>query len=67
MQPNEVQLQRLFEVLRYRLPLQWRARFVDVMPGGEVVILFEQSINYRWRYRYTIYIDASFSEGEFYV
>jgi hypothetical protein len=67
MQPNEVQLQRLFEVLRYRLTLQWKARFIDVVPGGELVIIFEQATNPQWRYWYTIYTNGEFSEREFYA
>jgi hypothetical protein len=67
MQPNEVQLQRLYEVLKYRLLLQWKARFIDVVLGGEVVIVFEQTTNPRWRLWYTIYTNGEFSEREFYV
>jgi hypothetical protein len=67
MQPNEVQLLRLFEVLQYRLPLQWKARFIDVVPGGELVVVFEQTTNPKWRYWYTIYLDGTFREREFYV
>jgi hypothetical protein len=67
MQPNEVQLLRLFEVLQYRLPLQWKARFIDVVPGGELVVVFEQATNPKWRYWYTIYLDGTFREREFYA
>jgi hypothetical protein len=66
-QPNEMQLQRLFEVLRYRLPLKWKARFIDVVPGGELVIVFEQTTNPQWRLWYTIYPNGEFSEREFYA
>jgi hypothetical protein len=67
MQPNEIQLQRLFEVLRHHLLLQWKARFIDVVPGGELVIVFEQATNSQWRYWYTIYPNGEFSEREYYV
>ncbi|PZD73374.1 hypothetical protein C1752_02261 [Acaryochloris thomasi RCC1774] len=67
MQPNNIQLQRLFEILQYRLPQQWKARFIDVLPGGELVVIFEQGTNPEWRYWYTIYSDGEFLERQFYV
>lgn len=42
MKPNETQLQCLFEVLQYRLPQQWKARFIDTLPGGELIDIFER-------------------------
>jgi hypothetical protein len=67
MQPNEIQRQRLFEVLQCRLPLKWKARFICVVPGGELVIVFEQTTNPQWRLWYTIDPNGEFSEREFYV
>ena len=67
MQSNETQLQRLFEILRYRLPQRWKARFIDVLPGGELVVIFEQGTNPKWRYWYIIRPNGKFTERQFYV
>lgn len=67
MEPTEAQLRRLLELLRQMLRLQWRARFIDVTPGGEIVLILEHATNPNWRYRYTIRKDGSWSEGDFYV
>jgi hypothetical protein len=66
-QPNAIQLQCLFEVLRFRLPQQWKARFIDILPGGELIVIFEQGTNLKWRYWYTIHSGGEFLEKQFYV
>lgn len=67
MEPNEQQLRQLLEVLRYMLNLQWRARYVEVLPGGEIVLAFEQVTNPNWRCIYTIRQDGRFTQREYYA
>lgn len=54
MEPNEIQLGRLFEALRQELAFQWRARYIEVLPGGVLVLSFDVANNLNWRCLYTI-------------
>ena len=38
---NAIQLGRLFEALRQELAFQWRARYIEVLPGGVLVLSFD--------------------------
>jgi len=40
-EPNEIQLGRLFEALRQELAFQWRARYVEVLPGRVLGLSFD--------------------------
>jgi len=42
-EPNEIQLKRLFEALCQELGFQWQARYVEVLPGGVLVLSFEHA------------------------
>jgi hypothetical protein len=67
MQPTEIQLQLLFEILRFRLPMQWKARYIELFPAGELFVIFEQGTNPKWRYWYIIQPDGQFIERNMYV
>lgn len=67
MEPNDVQLRILFEILRQELKFQWRTRYIEVLPSGVLVITFEQSTNSNWRCLYTIRQNGNWKRGEFYV
>lgn len=49
------------------LPLQWKARYIEVLAGRELVITFEHATNPQWRCWYTLYPDGDFLERQFYV
>jgi len=66
-EPNEIQLRRLFEALRQELVFQWRARYVEVLPGGVLVLSFEHATNGDWRCLYTIRQSGEWVRREFYV
>lgn len=67
MEPSESQLRRLYEILSYESKLQWRMRYIETLPGGEVVLSFEHSTNDRWRCLYTIQTNSEWNRREFYV
>ena len=67
MEPNEVQLRRMFEALRQELALQWRTRYTEILPGGELALSFEHSTNNRWRCLYIIRNNGEWVRREFYV
>lgn len=66
MEPNEVQLHRMFEALRQELALQWRARYTE-LPGGELALSFEHSTNNSWRCLYIIRNNGEWIRREYYV
>lgn len=67
MEPNEIQLRRLFEALRQELAFQWRARYIEVLPGGVLVLSFDVANNGNWRCLYTIRHSGEWIRREFYV
>ena len=67
MEPNAIQLGRLFEALRQELGFQWRARYIEVLPGGVLVLSFEHANNLNWRCLYTIKQSGEWIRREFYV
>ena len=67
MEPNAIQLGRLFEALRQELAFQWRARYIEVLPGGVLVLSFEHTNNLNWRCLYTIKQSGEWIRREFYV
>ena len=67
MEPNEIELRRLFEALRQELLFQWLARYVEVLPGGVLVLSFERATNGDWRCLYTIRQSGEWVLQEFYV
>lgn len=66
-EPNEVQLRQMFEALRQELALQWRARYTEILPGGELALSFEHSTNNSWRCLYIIRNNGEWVRREFYV
>jgi hypothetical protein len=66
-EPNELQLRRLFEVLCHESKLQWRLRYIEQMPGGEVFLSFEHVTNSGWRCLYNIRQNSEWIRREFYV
>lgn len=54
MEPNEIQLRRLYEALRQELAFQWRARYIEVLPGEVLVLSFDVANNGNWRCLYAI-------------
>ncbi len=46
MEANAIQLRRLFEILRQELVFQWLARYIEVLPGGVLVLSFEHATKY---------------------
>ena len=67
MEPNAIQLGRLFEALRQELAFQWRTRYIEVLPGGVLVLSFEHANNLNWRCLYTIRQSGEWIRREFYV
>ena len=67
MAPNDVQLRVLFEILRQDLRFQWRTRYLEVLPSGIIVIIFEQATNNNWRCLYTIPQNGKWKRRELYV
>ena len=67
MEPNEVQLRKLFEALRQELKFQWRTRYIEILPNGVLAVSFEHSTNAKWRCLYTISIDGEQERREYYV
>ena len=67
MEPNEIQLRRLFEALRQELIFQWRTRYTEVLPSGVLILSFEHSANGKWRCLYTIIQSGGWERREFYV
>lgn len=67
MEPNEIQLRRLFEALRQELALQWLARYIEVLPAGVLALSFEHATNRNWRCLYTINQSSEWIRREFYV
>lgn len=45
MEANETQLKRLFTALRAELQFQWRAKYVELVPGGVLALSFEHATN----------------------
>jgi hypothetical protein len=66
-EPNEIQLRRLLEALRQELAFQWLARYIEVLPGGVLVLSFEHTTNRNWRCLYTIKQSSEWIRREFYV
>ena len=58
MSPNEIQLKRLFAALRAKLAFQWRARYIELLPGLVQAVSFEHATNSDWRCLYTIRQDG---------
>ena len=67
MEPDEIQLRRLFAALRAELAFQWRARYVELLPGNVLALSFEQSTNSNWRCLYIVKPDGEWIRREFYV
>ncbi|MBD2308164.1 hypothetical protein H6G17_22075 [Chroococcidiopsis sp. FACHB-1243] len=81
MEPNEIQLRRLFAALRPELVLQWRTtqlkpvktlhrpllRYVELVLGGVLALSFEHATNSNWRCLYTIRHSGEWIRREFYV
>ncbi len=67
MEPNEIQLKRLFAALRAELAFQWRARYIELLPGLVLALSFEHATNSDWRCLYTIRQDGEWIRREFYV
>jgi hypothetical protein len=66
-EPSEAQLRWLYEILSYESKLQWRMRYIETLPGGEVVLSFEHGTNDIWRCLYTIQTNSEWNRREFYV
>jgi hypothetical protein len=66
-EPNEIQLRRLFAALRAELVLQWRTRYVELVLGGVLALSFEHATNSNWRCLYTIRQSGEWIRREFYV
>lgn len=81
MEPNEIQLKRLYTALRERafgkedsfpkrrvaeLTFQWRARYIELLPAQTLAVNFEHSTN-NWRCLYVIQQNGAWSRREFYV
>ena len=67
MEPNEIQLRILFEVLRQELPFQWRARYVEMLPSNTLALNFQHATNDKWRRLYIIREDGQWTKSEYYV
>lgn len=67
MEPNEIELRRLFEALCQELIFQWRAKYVEVLPDGVLVLSFKHATNGDWRCLYTIRQSGEWVRREFYV
>lgn len=67
MEPNELQLKRLFAALRAELVLQWRARYIELLPGEVLALSFEHATNSNWRCLYIVRQDGEWIRREFYV
>lgn len=67
MEPNEIQLRLLFEALREELRFQWRARYIEILPGGVLALSFEHATNTNWRCLYSIVRNGKWVRREFYV
>lgn len=66
-EPNGIQLELLYTALRAELALQWRARYVEVLPSQILAVSFEHSTNNNWRCLYVIQPDGAWSRRAFYV
>ena len=67
MEPTEIQLKRLFEVLLKELMFQWRARYIEMLPDGVLALNFEHATNTKWRCLYIIRQDGQCNRSEYYV
>lgn len=67
MEPNVIQLRRLFETLRQELKFQWRTRYIELLPSGVLILIFEHPTNVSWRCLYTIPLDGEWEKREFHV
>ncbi len=67
MEPNGIQLQRLYTSLRAELAFQWRARYIELLPAQILAVSFEHSTNNNWRCLYTIQLNGDWIRREFYV
>lgn len=66
-EPNEIQLKRLYTALKAELAFQWRARYIELLPAQILAVNFEHSTNNNWRCLYVIQPDGTWSRREFYV
>ena len=66
-EPNEIQLKRLYTALQAELTFQWRARYIELLPSQILAVNFEHSTNNNWRCLYVIQPDGTWSRREFYV
>lgn len=67
MELNEIQLRKLFEALRQELIFEWRTRYIEILPSGELMLSFEHATNNNWRCLYTIRQNGEWKRGEFSV
>lgn len=66
-EPNGIQLELLYVSLRAELVVQWRARYIELLPAQVLAVSFEHSTNNNWRCLYVIQPDGAWSKREFYV
>lgn len=66
-EPNEIQLKRLYTALRVELAFQWRARYIELLPAQTLAVTFEHATNTGWRCLYVIQVTGLWNRREFYV